>query len=317
MLIARLPFHKAQSFFNEKYYARGSRYAREFRTHASHSSALAAVDAAEFHSLARTRLGDAPDVVHVLELGPGNGNNARAFLARLEELDLREGTRIAPAATYTLLDSSARMLADARANILRRPAPRHRAVRCIRADAASPAFDRESKFLYARANELFDDLPTRLLAKAGRAFSEAWLDIHADAGADDVRRWEFEVSFRPARVSKPSLELLRKAFGGIPEGAVIPFNCGALACMRAVAGALLDGGVFSAFDYGFSSRAGLVRLHTAFHAAGALTAFVNFPLLAAAARQWYSSARVAPQRALAAPARSVDDARFFRLRLQK
>ena len=325
--LLELPFQEAQRIFNSFYYQQGSKHADGFSTFTSKGTRLAYAEAAAFHrSLsARFRKG-APQSIRVLELGCGNGDSAFRFLEKLKQLDGAAGTDFFPRLNCTLADFSSQALKDVLTNEkLSRFAD---SLDFELADAESLRF-KEGNFLLVRANGLFSDFPTQLIALHGGAFHELWLGMHLDADYDIftiegdpvarsefawlaynrlpsllsqvdgtfVKKLELEVKRKPAKIDSASHMLLHSTLGRIPEGAVIPLPFAASACLAALRPFLAKGGAIDTFDYGFNSLTELESLQPGiFRTPGALTTFVNFPYLKAIAPMLgYKSAIVEPQ----------------------
>lgn len=281
------PLDQWQAHLNQLFYKfRGDRLRAYYQTFASADYRLAHALAADYYARVTARektLGvtreasgerasDSP--LTVLELGPGNGNLAACFLTHLQAVDT-EG-RVYPRVRYVLVDWEQAVLDHALAHPdlaahrdrveLRRGSVEHVA------DLPDGTVDR------IICNELWNDLPTKLLAKNGGDIEEEYLRpnvseaLHAtiqdwsafvrafeakDAEAlkafppflDDLV-WEKEyrkVDWKDVPYRKTLTEFLK----GIDDHVLIPVNLGAFATLKEAKRLLAPDAVgFSAFDAG-------------------------------------------------------------------
>ncbi|MCC7105720.1 MAG: hypothetical protein IT307_11295 [Chloroflexi bacterium] len=107
-----------------------------------------------------------PEELHVLELGVGNGNQARVWLDEFRRMDAERGTDYYRRLHYLMGDYSAHLLNLARRNV------RHHAERlsCLVLDATRPTetlgFLRHKAFLVYISN-VYDNLPTDEILRMG------------------------------------------------------------------------------------------------------------------------------------------------------
>ena len=112
-----------------------------------------------------------PEELYVVELGVGNGNQARVFLDELRDLDRTHGGRYYERLHYLMCDYSQHVLDLARENV----AEHADRVSSVRLDATRPAdslgFLRFQVFLVYISN-VYDNLPTDEVAQiAGRSYA--------------------------------------------------------------------------------------------------------------------------------------------------
>ena len=210
----------------------------------------------------------------VLELGPGNGSLAACFLSHLKTLD-REGL-VYPRVRYVLVDWEQAALEAAKKHPgLAGHLDRIESI-CATVDHIPGLQDGSVDRIFC--NELWNDLPTKLLSRQGGEVEEEFLRpnlseaLHAkiqdwagfvrafeakDAEAlkqfppffDDLV-WEREyrtVDWKDVPYRKTITDFLRR----IDEQAVVPVNVGAYACIKEAKRLLAPGAVgFSSFDAG-------------------------------------------------------------------
>jgi len=272
-----------QAHINQLFYRfRGDQIRKYYQTFASADYRLAHALAADYCEQASKRdkaskdhhsaSSDSP--LTIVELGPGNGNLAGCFLSHLKTLD-RDG-RIYPRVRYLLVDWEQSVLDAAVTHPALEPhAERIRTVRSTvdhLADLADGSVDR------ILCNELWNDLPTKLMSRQGGDIEEEFLRpnlsevLHAkidDWGgfirafeakdAEQLKRfppflddlvWEREyrpVDWKDIPYRKTITEFLRR----IDEQVVVPVNVGAYMTIKEAKRLLAPNAVgFSSFDAG-------------------------------------------------------------------
>ena len=272
-----------QAHINQLFYRfRGDQIRKYYQTFASADYRLAHALAADYFEQVSKRdkaSKDQPSArsdrpLTIVELGPGNGNLAACFLSHLKTLD-RDG-RIYPRVSYLLVDWEQSVLDAA----VTHPAlgSHQDRIRTIRstvdqlADLADGSVDR------IVCNELWNDLPTKLMSRQGGDIEEEYLRpnlsevLHAKiedwAGfirafeakdAEQLKRfppffddlvWEREyrpVEWKDVPYRKTITEFLRR----IDEQVVVPINIGAYGTIREAKRLLAADAVgFSSFDAG-------------------------------------------------------------------
>ena len=271
-----------QAHVNQLFYrVRGDQIRNFYQTFASADYRLAHALAADYFEQVskrekstdqRSSQSDRP--LTVLELGPGNGNLAACFLSHLKTLD-RDG-RIYPRLRYCLVDWEPTVLDAA----LKHPGlgSHQDRIHAIRgtvdhlADVADASVDRMF------CNELWNDLPTKLMSRQGAEMEEEYLRpnlsevLHAKiedwAGfirafeakdAEQLRQfppffddlvWEREyrpVEWKDVPYRKTITEFMRR----IDDQVVVPVNIGAYLTIREAKRLLAPDAVgFSSFDAG-------------------------------------------------------------------
>jgi len=165
-----------QAHINQLFYRfRGDQIRKFYQTFASADYRLAHALAADYFEQVAKRdktskaIGDRP--LTVVELGPGNGNLAACFLSHLQALD-REG-QIYPRVRYLLVDWEQAVLdAAAKHPGLTTHQDRIQAVRSTvdhLVDLPDGSVDR------ILCNELWNDLPTKLMSRQGGDIEEEHL----------------------------------------------------------------------------------------------------------------------------------------------
>jgi hypothetical protein len=272
-----------QAHINQLFYRfRGDQIRKYYQTFASADYRLAHALAADYCEQASKRDKASKDhhsassdrPLTIVELGPGNGNLAGCFLSHLKTLD-RDG-RIYPRVRYLLVDWEQSVLDAA----VTHPAvaPHAERIRTVRstvdhlADLADGSVDR------ILCNELWNDLPTKLMSRQGGDIEEEFLRpnlsevLHAkidDWGgfirafeakdAEQLKRfppflddlvWEREyrpVDWKDIPYRKTITEFLRR----IDEQVVVPVNVGAYMTIKEAKRLLAPNAVgFSSFDAG-------------------------------------------------------------------
>lgn len=144
-----------------------------------------------------------PDELYVVELGVGNGNQAKTWLDEFQAMDRARGTQYYSRLHYLMCDYSPHVLQIARATV----AEHRDRISSLPLDATSPTtalgFLRYKIFLVYVSN-VYDNLPNEEVARiAGRNYrveSRAYL---ADADADMVaERFGLEAAAVPAIIHK-------------------------------------------------------------------------------------------------------------------
>ncbi len=247
----------------------------------------------------------------IMEWGPGNGNLAACFLTHLKALD-KEG-RLYPRVRYLLVDSHPETLDVARAH----PdlAPHLRQIEALCADVQQLQSVQERSVDRIFCNELWNDLPTKLLVKKVGEVEEEHLrpnlseeksaaisnlsefvrvfadkDVRAlrafPAFFDDII-WEKEyhkIEWKDVPFRKTISEFLKF----IDEQVLVPVNVGASATIREAKRLLAPDSVgFSSFDAGTSDMAVLNDPEKPCYGqfGGQYSFMVNFALLEMVAKQ--------------------------------
>jgi hypothetical protein len=266
-----------QAHINRLFYRfRGDQIRNYYQTFASADYRLAHALAADYFEkvVAREKSGAKGGDLRVVELGPGNGNLAACFLSHLKTLD-RDG-RVYPRVRYILADWEQAVL-DAAANHPALADHRDR-VQLLQSaiDQIESLPDQSVDRIFC--NELWNDLPTKLMSRQGGDIEEEFLRpnlsdvLHAKiedwAGfvrafetkdVDQLRRfppffddlvWEREyrpVEWKDVSYRKTITEFLRR----IDEQVVVPVNIGAHASIKEAKRLLGPDAVgFSSFDAG-------------------------------------------------------------------
>lgn len=250
-----------------------------------------------------------PLIIH--EWGPGNGNLAACFLSHLKHLDTE--ARVYPRVRYVLVDTHPATLEQAKAH----PdlAPHRERVDTLCADVANLASVKDGTVDRIICNELWNDLPTKLLVKKGGEIEEEYLRPnlseakHAaitdwsgfvrafdakDAGAlkafppffEDII-WEKEyhkVEWKDTPYRKTIVEFLKQ----IDEQVLVPVNLGAFATVKEAKRLLAADAVgFSSFDAGAAELKVLNDPEKPCYGqfGGQYSFMINFPLVEAVAKQ--------------------------------
>jgi hypothetical protein len=312
------PLDHWQAHLNRLFYGlRGDQLRAYYQTFASADYRLAHALAADYYERVRQREKDmtpsprdpaAPLVVH--EWGPGNGNLAACFLTHLRTLD-QEGL-VYPRVRYVLVDWEKPVLDGALAHP---DLAAHRdRVETLRASVEHLAAVREGTVDRIICNELWNDLPTKLLAKNAGDIEEEYLrpnlseTLHAkmpDWSAfvrafeatdlatlktvppflDDLV-WEKEyrkVEWKDVPYRKTITEFLKP----IDEHVLVPVNLGAFATLKEAKRLLAPDAVgFSAFDAGTADMKVLNDPEKPCYGqfGGQYSFMINFPLVEAVAK---------------------------------
>ncbi|HXV68337.1 MAG TPA: SAM-dependent methyltransferase [Nitrospira sp.] len=215
----------------------------------------------------------------ILELGPGNGNLAACFLSHLKELD-RQG-KVFPRLRYILVDRSQSVLNEALAHPDLAPHRDHIATHCSELEHLAGVADGSVDRIIG--NELWNDLPTKLMAKHGDELEEEYvrpnLSENLHAAIQDwsafVRAFETK-DLDALKAYPPFLDDLvwekecrnvvwkevpyRKTivgfFRGIDQKVLVPVNLGAFATLKEVKRLLAPEAIgCSVFDAGTADSA--------------------------------------------------------------
>lgn len=214
------------------------------------------------------------DRLTILELGPGNGNLAACFLSRLKALDTQG--LIYPRLRYVMIDWEQPVLDGALAHTDLAAHRNHVDTYCGSVEQVPGMADGTVDRIIC--NELWNDLPTKLLAKHGGEIEEEYIrpnlgeTLHAtiqdwsafvrafQARDLDVLRafppfldelvWEKEyrkVEWKDGSYRKTIVEFLQR----IDQDVLIPVNVGAFATLKEAKRLLAPDAIgFSAFDAG-------------------------------------------------------------------
>jgi hypothetical protein len=308
------PVDQWQVHINQLFYRFRSDQIRNFyQTFASADYRLAHALASDYYERVTTRekglSRDSRLIVH--EWGPGNGNLAACFLAHLKRLD-KQG-RVYPRLQYVLVDWEQTILDAALASPGLLPHRDLLETFCARVDQLSGVADGAVDRIFC--NELWNDLPTKLMSRQGGEIEEEFLrpnvseTLHAKiddwAGfvqAFDVRDlealkrfppffdhlvWEREyrtVDWKEVPYRKTITEFLRR----IDDQVVIPVNVGAFATLKEAKRLLAPDAVgFSSFDAGSTDVKVLNDPDKPCSAqfGGQQSFMINFPLVEAVGKQ--------------------------------
>jgi hypothetical protein len=267
-----------QTHINQLFYrVRGNEIRKFYQTFASADYRLAHALAAEYLEQVYKRDKRSPEggrPLTIVELGPGNGNLAACFLNHLKAID-RDG-RVYPRLRYLLVDWEAAVL-DAASKHPGLSAHRER-FQTLQSSVEDLAQLPDGSVDRMFCNELWNDLPTKLMSRQGGEVEEEYLRpnlsevLHAkidDWGgfirafdakdADQLRQfpsffddlvWEREyrqVEWKDVPYRKTITEFLRR----IDDQVVVPVNIGAYLTIREAKRLLAQDAVgFSSFDAG-------------------------------------------------------------------
>ncbi|MCP9447218.1 MAG: SAM-dependent methyltransferase [Nitrospira sp.] len=259
----------------------------------------------------------------VMELGPGNGNLAACFLCHLKALD-REG-RVYPRVRYVMVDWDEAVLKRALAHPDLAAHRDHVEVQCGSTEQVTGVGDGTVDRIIC--NELWNDLPTKLMAKNAGDLEEEYVRpnvsgaLHAgtrdwsaflrafDAKDIDHLRscppflddlvWEKEhraVEWKQVPYRKTIVEF----FKDIDQRVLVPVNLGAFATLKEAKRLLAPNAVgFSAFDAGTADLKVLNDPDKPCYGVfgGQYSFMVNFALVEAVARRLgFTHAALEPQR---------------------
>jgi putative S-adenosyl-L-methionine-dependent methyltransferase len=279
------PVDQWQAHINQLFYRfRGDQIRKFYQTFASADYRLAHALAADYFEKVTARekaeakvqggTSEPRPALTVVELGPGNGNLAACFLSHLKTLD-RDGL-VYPRVHYLLVDWEQAVLDSAMSH----PglAAHHDRVRSLRSTVDHLASLPDGSVDRMFCNELWNDLPTKLMSRQGGEIEEEFLRpnlsdvLHAKiqdwAGfirafeAKDVDQlkqfppflddlvWEREyrtVEWKDVPYRKTITEFLRR----IDDQVVVPVNVGAYASIKEAKRLLAPRAIgFSSFDAG-------------------------------------------------------------------
>ena len=324
------PLDQWQTHLNQLFYGlRGDQLRSYYQTFASADFRLAHALAADYYERVTKRdaitkrppstvnhpsslpLTPHPLPLTVLELGPGNGNLAACFLSHLKVLD-KEGT-VYSRVRYVMVDWEESMLAGALAH----PdlaAHRDRVdIHCGSVEQVVQVAEGTVDRIFC--NELWNDLPTKLMAKHGGEFEEEYLrpnlseSLHAkihDWSAFvrafqekhlatlktfppflDELVWEKEyrnVEWKDVSYRKTIVEFLQ----AIDQDVLVPVNVGAFSTLKEAKRLLAPDAIgFSAFDAGTGDMNVLNDPEKPCYGqfGGQYSFMVNFALIQAVAKQ--------------------------------
>jgi hypothetical protein len=282
------PLDQWQTHLNQLFYGlRGDKLRSYYQTYASADFRLGHALAADYYERVTKRdkagnrqqslvdrIADDESRLTVLELGVGNGNLAACFLSHLKALD-KQGT-IYPRVRYVMVDWQQTVLDGALAHpelaVHREQVETHQGSVEHLAEIAEASVDR------IICNELWNDLPTKLLAKHSGEVEEEYLrpnlseSLHANIqdwstfvlafqeidlatlktfpSFLDELVWEKEyrkVEWKDAPYRKTIVEFLQS----IDQEVLVPINVGAFATLKEAKRLLAPDAIgFSAFDAG-------------------------------------------------------------------
>lgn len=326
------PLDQWQTHLNQLFYGlRGERLRSYYQTFASADFRLAHALAADYFERVTKRdaaanrqsssvnrspsvqspVTPSPSPLTILELGPGNGNLAACFLSHLNALD-KEGT-VYPRVRYVMVDWEESMLAGALAHpdlaAHRSHVEIHRGSVEQMGEIADASVDR------IFCNELWNDLPTKLLAKHGSEVEEEYLrpnvseSLHAkiQEWSAFVRAfqeknlatlktfppfldelvWEKEyrtVEWKDVPYRKTIVEFLQS----IDQEVLVPVNVGAFATLKEAKRILAPEAIgFSVFDAGTGDMKVLNDPEKPCYGqfGGQYSFMINFALVEAVAKQ--------------------------------
>jgi hypothetical protein len=282
------PLDQWQAHLNQLFYGlRGDKLRSYYQTYASADFRLGHALAADYYERVTKRdkagnrqqslvdrIADDESRLTVLELGVGNGNLAACFLSHLKAID-KQGT-IYPRVRYVMVDWQQTVLDGALAHpelaVHREQVETHQGSVEHLAEIAEASVDR------IICNELWNDLPTKLLAKHSGEVEEEYLrpnlseSLHANIqdwstfvlafqeidlatlktfpSFLDELVWEKEyrkVEWKDAPYRKTIVEFLQS----IDQEVLVPVNVGAFATLKEAKRLLAPDAIgFSAFDAG-------------------------------------------------------------------
>lgn len=275
------PVDQWQAHINQLFYrVRGDQIAKFYQTFASADYRLAHAVAADYYDHVQKRdraRGARPEPngnLTIVELGPGNGNFAACFLSHLKTLD-RDG-RIYPRVRYVLIDWEQSVLDAA----VKHPGltPHQDRIQALRSTVDHLVGLPDGSVDRILCNELWNDLPTKLMSRQGADVEEEYLRPNLSEvlyakiedwpgfirafeakDADQLKRfpplfddlvWEREyrpVEWKDVPYRKTITEFLRR----IDEQVVVPVNIGAYLTIKEAKRLLSADAVgFSSFDAG-------------------------------------------------------------------
>jgi SAM-dependent MidA family methyltransferase len=324
------PLDQWQTHLNQLFYGlRGDKLRSYYQTFASADFRLAHALAADYYErvMKREKTGgrkqSPSDRLTVMELGPGNGNLAACFLSHLKTLDT-EGV-VYPRLRYVMIDWEQPILDGALAHPELAAHRAHVDTSCGSVEHVSGIADGTVDRIIC--NELWNDLPTKLLAKHGGEVEEEYVrpnlseSLHAtiqdwsafvrafQAGDLDGLRtfppfldelvWEKEyrkVEWKDVPYRKTIAEFLQR----IDQDVLVPVNVGAFATLKEAKRLLAPDAIgFSAFDAGTADIKVLNDPEKPCYGqfGGQYSFMVNFALVEAVAKQvGMTSTTLEPQR---------------------
>ena len=235
--MAFLPLSEQMQKRNSEYYTSPkTKIHRDFKTYAqSPDGMLPKACAADFyrHNCAED---EEETPLHVLEIGVGEGNFGRGFLAELQNLDRKNKTDLSERTTYCIADFSKSMLQKAEKSIT---GAGFSAVECFVFDAAKCDLSRgisNHNYNNIYCNELFSDLPADAFVRDGMKIYAINYNgkMEADLGQSSL-----------------SDELALSLLESLPQQFYLPINSIAAESAQKIAGLLSTAGCFDIFDYGF------------------------------------------------------------------
>ncbi len=147
-----------------------------------------------------------PEQLTVLELGAGNGEQAKVWLDEFRRLDHERGSDYYRRLQYLMGDNSAHVLARARATVAEHMAR----VSTIALEAARPTETLrflESKIFFVYVSNVYDNLPTDELVVIDDTFFS--VEARAFVPPTDAHRMAKELHVRPEQVAELAERLLR------------------------------------------------------------------------------------------------------------
>ncbi len=340
------PVDQWQAHINELFYRlRGDRLRQYYQTFASADYRLAHALASDYYQrvIARGQArGDRPSAIGtssdnpphrplpiahsplvIHEWGPGNGNLAACFLTHLKALD--KSNEIYPRVRYVLVDAQEAVLKAAKAHP--ELAAHQDRVETLCGDVMRLASVADGSADRIICNELWNDLPTKLLARKEGEFEEEHIrpnlsetkhaaieDWSGFVRAFDAKDWQklqafppfFEdlvwereyrtVEWKDVAFRKTITEFLKR----IDETVLVPVNVGAHATLKEAKRLLAPGAIgFSSFDAGAADAKVLNDPEKPCYGlfGGQYSFMVNFPLIESIAKHLgVQPATIEPQR---------------------
>ena len=172
------PLDQWQTHLNQLFYGlRGDQLRSYYQTFASADFRLAHALAADYYERvmrrekAKNRQSSSSDRLTIVELGPGNGNLAACFLSHLKVLDTQG--HVYPRLRYVMIDWEQPMLDGALAHSDLAAHRDHVDIYCGSVEHVAGVADGTVDRIMC--NELWNDLPTKLLAKHGGEVEEEYV----------------------------------------------------------------------------------------------------------------------------------------------
>jgi len=267
------PVDEWQAHLNAVFYGLREAGGRDHsQTMASGDYRLAHALAQEFYEAHRTQK-ELPPALVIHEWGCGNGNLAACFLSHLRTVDT--GGTLYSRVQYCLVDNNRESLQSA----LEHPdlQPHRTRVISLQADAQDLSGVREQSVRWIVCNELWNDLPTKvMLRKDGEIVEEQmrpnlsaektgqfqdWFAFVKDFGAKDVTKLKAQPSFlediiwekdyQPVDWKRvPYRKTITDFLKPIEELVLVPVNLGAFATIKEAKRVLQPGGRLISFDAG-------------------------------------------------------------------